>query len=56
MKKTILHISDTDEDIVKYLESFQRYLEGHEILCSLDKKNRILKNAKLRYCRQKHFR
>lgn len=43
MKKTILYISDTEKDIVKYLESFQRYLEGHEILCSLDKKNRILK-------------
>ena len=43
MKKTILYISDTEKDIVKYLESSQRYLEGHEILCSLDKKNRILK-------------
>lgn len=38
MKKTILYISDTEKDIVKYLESFQRYLEGHEILFSLDKK------------------
>lgn len=38
MEKTILYISDTEKDIIKYLESFQKYLEGHEILCSLDKK------------------